>query len=193
MIARWPTRERVTVMSFWARFTGGTDEDEESSTRYQTQEAPSLLDRARTAVGMQQTRREELVDSVCPSLTYKQCIYGFAICFGIGVLLSLGSMARFSQLMNGNPTPFALIYTAGNLFSISSTAFLIGPARQLKRMTHPTRIGVFIVFFTAAAATLICALVLPNTTSLKPAASARQKQAQTLSSFSLSNICAHPQ
>ena len=160
-------------MSFWARFTGGGDDDEESSTRYQQEPAsngnePSLLERARGAVGMQPTRREEAIDSVCPSLTFKQRLWGFAICFGIGVLISLGSMRFFHKLLHGNPTPFAINYTLGNLISIGSTGFLVGPKRQLKRMSHPTRAVVALVFVLAAIATLVCALVLPHVTNLSP-------------------------
>ena len=56
----------------------------------------------------------------------------------------------------------AINYTLGNIIALGSTAFLVGPARQLKRMTHPTRWGAALVYVLAIAATLVCALVLPH-------------------------------
>jgi len=154
-------------MSFWARFAGGDGDDEEdSSTRYQSSNEPSILDRARGAVGLQPTRREEIVDAVCPSLTFKQRLWGFGICFGIGCIISLGSMMYFHKLMRGNPAPFAINYTLGNMLALASTGFLIGPKRQLKRMSHPTRAGVAAVFIISGILTLVCALVLPKVTNL---------------------------
>ena len=44
------------------------------------------------------------------------------------------------------------------------------PARQLKRMSHPTRAGAALVFVLAMLATLVCALVLPRTTRLSTSA-----------------------
>jgi len=154
-------------MSFWARFTGSADDDEESTTRYEhSSDAPSLLDRARTGLGMQPTRREEAVDAMCPSLTFKQRLWGFGICFGIGCIISLGSMLFFKRLLHGEPAPFAINYTLGNIISIGSTGFLVGPKRQLKRMSHPTRAATACIFVSSAIATLVCALVLPSATDL---------------------------
>ena len=68
-----------------------------------------------------------------------QRFWGFGICCGIGFLLSMGvrvssagfvarvcsdhasaqSLLRFSQLVAGNPTPFALTYSLGNIVSMS--------------------------------------------------------------------------
>ncbi|OBS68212.1 hypothetical protein A6R68_03249 [Neotoma lepida] len=38
-------------------------------------------------------------------------------------------------------TLFAVFYTLGNMASIGSTIFLMGPVKQLKRMFEPTRIA----------------------------------------------------
>ena len=149
-------------MSFWGRFGGG---DSEEDTPYQSSAAQaSFLDGVRGAVGLQPTRREEVIDASCPSLTFKQRLWGFGICFGIGCIVSLGSMLFWHKLLHGNPGPFAINYTLGNLISVASTFFLMGPHRQLKRMSHPTRAGVALVFVLSAAATLVCAFLLPSMT-----------------------------
>ena len=44
--------------------------------------------------------------------------------------------------------------TVGNMLELSSTAFLMGPRTQLKRMTSPTRFGAAIVYVGAMIATL---------------------------------------
>lgn len=127
---------------------------------------PSLYDRARSAVGMPSTRTERAIDTVCPSMTFKQRCYGFGIAFVIGCLLSFGSVIYFHQLLAGRPAPFAINYTLGNLIALSSTCFLMGPKTQLKRMASPTRWLCALVYVCAMAATLVCALLLPSITDL---------------------------
>ena len=120
------------MSNFLARLmpTGG---DEDTTPYLSDGGEPSILERARTAVGLQRTRRDEVVETICPNLTFRQRLYGFGICLGIGYLISLGSVVFFHKLVAGNPIPFAVNYTLGNLISLGSTAFLIGPRRQLKR------------------------------------------------------------
>lgn len=136
---------------FFGRLLSSGDGDEESNYR----EAPSLLERTRTAVGLQPTAREEAINNLCPSLSFKQRVYGFAICFVIGLVISLTSMLSFSQLLKGNPRPFAIKYTLGNVLSIASTLFLMGPKRQCKRMSAPTRAGAVVVYIGAMVATIV--------------------------------------
>lgn len=129
---------------------------------------PSLYDRARAAVGMPSTRAERAIDNLCPSMTFKQRCYGFGICFLVGCLLSFGSVIYFHQLIHGNPTPFAVNYTLGNIIALCSTCFLMGPKTQLKRMASPTRWLCALVYVCAMIATLVCALLLHSITNLSP-------------------------
>ncbi|KAJ1635457.1 vesicle transport protein, partial [Pavlovales sp. CCMP2436] len=94
---------------------------------------------------------------MCPSLTYEQRLYGFAICFTAGVLLTLTSMFSFTKLLLGYPTDFAIKYTFGNLIAICSTGFLIGPMRQFRQMTAATRWMAVVVYFGAMVMTLVSA------------------------------------
>ena len=88
-----------------------------------------LLERAQNAAqsaipGMRpKTAREQLIDDVCPSLTFQQRLVGFGIFFTIGAVVTLTSMFSFSQLLTGNPVPFALKYSIGNVISLFSTAW----------------------------------------------------------------------
>ena len=154
-------------MAFFGKLLGAADDDEEGPPYTdQSAQQPSLLDRARQTMGMQPTRREAAIDACCPKMTYKQRLYGFAICFGIGVLVSSCSMIFFMELLHGRPTKFAVNYTLGNIIALASTFFLVGPVYQLKRMTSPTRWITALVYVCAMGATLFCALglhrVAPN-------------------------------
>lgn len=57
----------------------------------------------------------------------------------LGFLISLGSTLRLLDLMKGNPEPFAVMYSVGNLIGLCSTCFLYGPWSQFKKMFAPTR------------------------------------------------------
>ncbi|KAI4890022.1 hypothetical protein NFI96_020218 [Prochilodus magdalenae] len=72
------------------------------------------------------------------TLSFTTRIKWFAICFACGVLCSiLGTALLF--LPNGLKL-FAVFYTLGNIAALSSTCFLMGPLKQLKRMFEPTRL-----------------------------------------------------
>jgi hypothetical protein len=70
--------------------------------------AASLWARAREATGLQPTPRDDLVDQVCPSMTFKQRLYAFCFCFCVSLVISVTSMFSIAQLIAGNPTPFAV-------------------------------------------------------------------------------------
>ena len=158
-----PAPKRGMVSSFFTNLLSDSD-DNGASSYTDTSTQPSLLDRARTAAGLQPTRREEIIDNYCLQLTWKQRLYGFFICFGIGFLVSLGSFMFWTDLLAGRPTKFAINFTIGNAIEVLSTGFLMGFARQLKRMSHPTRWGTALIFVLAMAATLFSAIFLERLT-----------------------------
>jgi hypothetical protein len=85
---------------------------------------------------------EEMEEQVCsyfPSMTFTQRIIGALTCMSIGFLISMGSTLRLIDLLKGNPDPFAITYTVGNLIGICSTCFIYGPWTQAKKMFAPTR------------------------------------------------------
>ncbi|CEG42566.1 vesicle transport protein [Plasmopara halstedii] len=77
--------------------------------------------------------------SLCPSLSYHERFIGCITCFLLGFILSLGSTFRLAKLMHGNPAPFAIAYTIGNILSIGSTTFFVGPWKQMQTMFHTKR------------------------------------------------------
>ena len=93
----------------------------------------------------------------CPSMTYKQRVYGFAICLGLGILVALLSCIFVWTL---NFVAFGVMYTVGNLLSIGSSMFLCGPIKQFKNMVKPVRLVSTIVYFLMMALTLFSAFYL---------------------------------
>ncbi|XP_043497570.1 vesicle transport protein SFT2A isoform X2 [Polistes fuscatus] len=94
------------------------------------------------------------------TLSWSTRIKGFAICFVIGILCSfLGSFALF---LRRGLTIFAIFYTLGNIISLASTCFLMGPVNQFKKMFAATRIIATILVFVSIGMTLFAALHLNN-------------------------------
>lgn len=86
------------------------------------------------------------------TLSYSTRVKWFAICFAGGILCSiLGSALLF---LPGGIKLFAVFYTLGNIAALSSTCFLMGPLKQLKRMFEPTRLIATIVMLLCLALTL---------------------------------------
>lgn len=77
----------------------------------------------------------------CPNckLTFQERLAGWLFFFLLGFLLSIGSTFRLIQLLRGNPAPFARIYSLGNITSLCSTGFFVGPIQQFQSMLHKKR------------------------------------------------------
>ncbi|XP_046433685.1 vesicle transport protein SFT2B isoform X1 [Neodiprion virginianus] len=90
------------------------------------------------------------------TLSWSTRIKGFAICFIVGILCSfLGSFALF---LSKGLTVFAIFYTLGNIISLASTCFLMGPVNQVKKMFAATRVIATILVFFSIVMTLTSAL-----------------------------------
>lgn len=88
-------------------------------------------------------------------LSYKQRLYGFIVCFCTGMLCSLiGTICIFFL----NFVAFGVMYSIGNVCTIMSTMFVVGPLRQFKNMFDSKRLIATIVFIVTIALTLCAAL-----------------------------------
>lgn len=126
------------------------------------EKAKSGLNKAKSAVGIKNPEDNTAIDEIsemCPQLTYQQRIYGFAACFTIGWLISSMSFQFFKDLVDGNPVPFVIIYSLGNIISLLSSMFLCGPARQLRRMFDDTRKVTTIVYLSALVLSIIVCFI----------------------------------
>ncbi|NXI51179.1 SFT2B protein, partial [Chloroceryle aenea] len=96
----------------------------------------------------------EVVDAT--SLGWGTRVKGFIACFAIGFLCSLLGSCLLWVPQKGLIL-FAAFYTLGNIASIGSTLFLMGPVKQLKRMFEPTRLMATIVMLLCLILTLCSA------------------------------------
>ena len=94
----------------------------------------------------------------CIELTYKQRVFGFILFFVLGGISS-GISTMYVPMIVIKPSKFAIPYTVGNLMSMGSTGFLVGPGRQCKTMFDSTRRQASSVFFVSMFATLYFAFV----------------------------------
>ena len=95
---------------------------------------------------------QDEIRGLCPSLTYTQRMYGFAICFCVAWFCSFLSVLAYAR-----PTKFAILYTVAALASIGSTMFLMGPISQLKWMFKEHRAIATTIYLLAMAVTLYLA------------------------------------
>jgi hypothetical protein len=57
-------------------------------------------------------------DSCFPTLSLKERLIGFAVCFGLGLLIQFMSMGSMLGLLMGKASKFAFMYTLGNIISL---------------------------------------------------------------------------
>ena len=115
------------------------------------------MNAVRKAVGIEkkQTVTDQILDESCPKLSYNQRLTGYVLCMSVGFLLTIGSLVRLKALLHGDPAPFVIYFTFGNLCAIASCFFLSGPKSHCKKMVDPTRriatafylITIFFTFF----------------------------------------------
>lgn len=94
--------------------------------------------------------------SLCASLSWKERLAGFAVCYGLGTLLTVLSFGSFAAVFAGAPERFALTYSLGNILNVGSTCFLVGPQRQWTALTHKSRRIASAVYFSCIIFTLLC-------------------------------------
>mmetsp|Transcript_19132 Transcript_19132/g.45618 ORF Transcript_19132/g.45618 Transcript_19132/m.45618 type:complete len:173 (+) Transcript_19132:313-831(+) len=96
--------------------------------------------------------------SEASTLSRMQRLYGFGICFGIGLFFSL-----LSQLFILSPRRFGVCYTFGNILCLGSMMFLMGPWNQVKNMFNKGRWIATLLYLGALVGTLYAAIGLRST------------------------------
>lgn len=126
---------------------------------------PSGWERLKAGLGMNEPEPEpqgfggQLMHQIdeATTLTKTQRVYGFGISLGVGLLFGL--LASVFWLM---PTKFAILYTLANVFFLASTAFLMGPMAQLRKMFDKGRVVATLLYFLFMGLTLYFALVVKS-------------------------------
>mmetsp|Transcript_24641 Transcript_24641/g.59309 ORF Transcript_24641/g.59309 Transcript_24641/m.59309 type:complete len:207 (-) Transcript_24641:266-886(-) len=133
--------------------------------------------------GMEEEEKSFLkeFEDALPSLTYKQRLIGFSVCFGAGWIVSFISAAFLPRIDTAaGAAGFGTFYTLGNLISIFSSCFLWGPCNQLKSMVACHRLFATCLYFVGMGLTvqwkfisfpivrkLHCKIILPSSETLK--------------------------
>ncbi|GMI13514.1 hypothetical protein TrVE_jg11287 [Triparma verrucosa] len=118
---------------------------------------PNIIDNVRDSI-----TGDSENDSICPKMSYTTRFYGFCGCFAFGWLITMMSFSRFVHLLRGEPVPFVLMYTLGNIISLCASMFLAGPKRQFKNMTDEKRRVVAIVYVISILSTLLVCFISMN-------------------------------
>lgn len=94
------------------------------------------------------------------SLSWDTRIKGFLLCFILGIIISI--FASLALFFNKGLTLFVLFYTIGNVVSMISTCFLMGPVKQVKKMFAETRIFATILVLVMMVLSLVAAIHFRN-------------------------------
>ncbi|KAL6123090.1 hypothetical protein ACLB2K_075613 [Fragaria x ananassa] len=97
---------------------------------------------------------DEESEGLC-SLSATQRMYAFGGCLLAGMACMFLSMIVFAK-----PIKFAILFTFGNLLAVGSTAFLFGPAQQMRMMFDTVRIYATAIYLGCVVLALICALLI---------------------------------
>ncbi|XP_041067450.1 SFT2 domain containing 2a isoform X2 [Carcharodon carcharias] len=90
------------------------------------------------------------------SLGWGTRVKGFLACFVAGIICSILGVC-FLWIPKRGLILFAVFYSIGNISSIGSTMFLMGPVKQIKKMFEPTRLAATIVMLVCLVCTLCSA------------------------------------
>lgn len=101
------------------------------------------------------TQAEE--DPYCPSLSKKQRIMGFMGCMGMGILC-FSMAAAYLPVLIVAARKFALLYTLGSIFFISSFSLLYGPKKHFKHLISTERLPFTASYVLSMSFTLYAAL-----------------------------------
>ncbi|XP_048343493.1 vesicle transport protein SFT2A [Sphaerodactylus townsendi] len=99
------------------------------------------MDKLRRVLSGQDDEEQGLTSQVLDSssLSFSTRVKWFAIFFACGILCSiLGTVMLW--IPRSGMKLYAVFYTLGNISALSSTCFLMGPVKQLKKMFEPTRL-----------------------------------------------------
>lgn len=93
------------------------------------------------------------------TLSWSSRIKGFAVCFVIGILLSL--LGAFEFFL-GNIRGYAILYALGSIIQLSSTCLLMGPIKQLQKMFASKRIMATVIALLSIFMTIFVAINFPH-------------------------------
>ena len=118
-----------------------------------------IPDSWKEAAGMEVSRHpiDQCFFDLCPKLSFQERLIGYAVCVFIGFCMNIGSWARLVDLARGDPVPFVVLFTVGNIISLLGRFCLNGPYAQGKKMIGPTMRCATIAYLTSMVMTFFVA------------------------------------
>ncbi|CAF0725363.1 unnamed protein product [Adineta steineri] len=92
-------------------------------------------------------------DPILPALTRKQRILGFMICLALGVFC-MSFATLFIPVIVLKARKFALLFSFGSVFFLSSFSMLWGPTNHFKHLTNTDRLPFTIVYILTLVGTI---------------------------------------
>ncbi|KAJ0032119.1 hypothetical protein NQD34_002200 [Periophthalmus magnuspinnatus] len=124
------------------------------------------MDKLKSVLSGEESRREDrtILETVneASSLSWTTRLRGFIVCFIIGVGCTVLVRSWLSLSPKIGITLFIVFYTFGNICTLGSTMFLMGPMKQLKRMCDKTRALATTIMITCLVLTLCAAFWWKN-------------------------------
>ncbi|CAK8671696.1 uncharacterized protein LOC143465743 [Clavelina lepadiformis] len=102
-------------------------------------------------------------DPFCPSLSRTQRLFGFAGSI-VGGIFCFALASMYAPFLLLKARKFALLYSLGSIFMISSFSFLWGPLNHAKHLLSKDRLPFTIAYFGSLFATLYFAMWLKSST-----------------------------
>eukprot|EP01023_Acetabularia_acetabulum_P009189 TRINITY_DN14065_c0_g1_i4.p2 TRINITY_DN14065_c0_g1~~TRINITY_DN14065_c0_g1_i4.p2 ORF type:complete len:165 (-),score=14.45 TRINITY_DN14065_c0_g1_i4:1526-2020(-) len=120
-----------------------------------------FMDSFRRTFSLQEEEDPSLITQIqtATTLTWTQRLWGFGICFAVGMLFTIISIWFVFVL---NFKGFGVFYTLGSIATIASTFFLMGPLKQFKRMFKYNRWIASLVYVGSIILTLVVAFAMKN-------------------------------
>lgn len=107
--------------------------------------------------------QEEDNKPMCPKMTLRQRVTGWAICYGFGMFLNLLSwITMLTGSFSENLATFAILYSLGTFTAMLGSCFLSGFCAQIKKMFDQKRRITTIILLISIILTLVFALALEN-------------------------------
>lgn len=99
-------------------------------------------------------------NELCPGLTFKQRLIGFAISSGIGLLCTFLCFLKSIWIVT-NPISFGIIYTAANVCFLGGLLILVGPTQHFKSMFQSHRIVASVVYLLSMISFIVILCINP--------------------------------
>jgi len=151
---------RVTFKNFLGSLVPGFLKGGDSSEGEVKPEKSGLL-HSLTPRFLRNDEDEDFASACCPTLGFKQRLFGCACCFVLGQVMQFFSFGAATGILIGRPGRFAFLYTTSNMVMLAASFFLSGPQSQCRKIKAKDRAKTSLIYFTTMILTLAAVFARP--------------------------------